>query len=58
MTRRDLFAAVTLALIVGALSLSVDLVAVTLAAPQQTRFEHKACADCIVMHVDFVPPKP
>lgn len=28
------------------------------AAEQPTVYQHQACADCVVMRVSFVPPKP
>lgn len=30
----------------------------TEAEPKQTVFQHQACPDCLVMRVNYVPPKP
>lgn len=58
MTRRDLFVAAICTLTMAAFTAVAMSRADAVQAEQQTRFEHKACPDCIVMLVNFVPPKP
>jgi hypothetical protein len=55
---RTIHALVAAAILAGVLCLAMLDVATTTRTTTRTEYKHKACPDCIVMLVNFVPPKP